>query len=603
MLKKNLLAALVLLGALFVALWGGCVEGAVGEPWVTIFFGTDPVEEFSRVKVYRYDGGKTTIDVKLPGYIQFYVLSRPLGFMPGWSASIGDSNRVTVHSPEGLRYVYHEDRSYMLDSIRRADDVNIVEFEYDGSYRPIKQTDACDPNLYIEYEYNVSDKLDRLICRDNVADVNRIYDIEYSNGLVSAITDGSCGCGAGTVEYEFDGNGFVKEERNYDTEEVIYEYERYADGRIKRIWIGPNDVNNRMLEVDLGGAAEEAVFDIYGYVDANSYRVTREYRNTAGIVTKRISYEDPNEDPDNPAGQTFTEHIVHIYSKNNVLVRKVTIPPKAQADDPPDPNSGIRKEYIYDPNTGKLLTETWYDANDANFTVSEYEYLPDPCGLILGRVKYYTDARGATTEYFYDGNDTDPNFKLMPEVSEGISGQRQLKYEYEHDPDRNWITLEKQIDESNTVLVQTKYEYDNWGNLAKRYDDYGGASEEVAAYKYNGFNEMTRMMLPSGVVQGRSYDVSGRLESEFILEDADDFNEPNDLACELISQTKYIYDANGRVGKVGRALSETAFDFNDPCDGWIYTEYKYDLWGNRIEVIEDSGDGGLELKTTYEYNN
>ena len=33
---------------------------------------------------------------------------------------------------------------------------------------------------------------------------------------------------------------------------------------------------------------------------------------------------------------------------------------------------------------------------------------------------------------------------------------------------------------------------------------------------------------------------------------------------------------------------------------WIWTEYEYDLWGNKTKVIEDVN--GLALVTTYEYN-
>jgi len=193
----------------------------------------------------------------------------------------------------------------------------------------------------------------------------------------------------------------------------------------------------------------------------------------------------------------------------------------------------------------------------------------------------------------------DPNLKVMPEVSQGISGTQQLKYEYEYD-NRNRVTLEKQLDESNSVIVQTMYVYDVYSNQVKHYDDYGD-SNELTEYKYNSFNEMVRIKLPSGVVSGQSYNSNGKLVSAFVTADVNGFDEPNDLELELISQTEYTYDDYGRVIKVERAVDSNTFTFGNPDDGWVVTEYEYDLWGRRTKVIEDVN--GLKLETTYEYNN
>lgn len=108
---------------------------------------------------------------------------------------------------------------------------------------------------------------------------------------------------------------------------------------------------------------------------------------------------------------------------------------------------------------------------------------------------------------------------------------------------------------------------------------------------------MKRPLGDSYVVSGRSYYDNGQLESEFVLADANDINvsEPN-----LISQTKYFYDNNGRVKEIARAKDSGEFAFGSPAS-WIWTRYEYDLRGDKTKVIEDVNR--LELKTAYEYDN
>jgi YD repeat-containing protein len=592
---------LVISGLLSFFVSADRATGAVGNASVTIHFGENPVEHFSSATLLGEYNGTEQATVKLPGYTQSYVLTRACGFLPGWLATV-DSNTVVVESPDGLKYVYPESSNHMLKWIENADDANVVTFDYNDANGNLidTQSDGFDPNLYIEYKYDASGLLEEIIAHDNDANVSRTYTITYDDANEVIAVSGSCAaCGGfGSFRYEYDSNGVLKRLRDAnDPNTVIYEY-AYDPNNIRRltfIYLGEaNDANHiRRLEY-VDGSGGNYVLDTYDYTDANNYRVTREYRDSAGIVTKRIKYEDPNEDPNDPAGESFTEHTVYIRDANNNLTRKVTIPPLANASDPPDPNSGIRKEYTYDPNAGRVLTEKWFDANDVNITVSEYtyDYIYDPCGNILNtRINTHTDARGATTYYYYDGNDVDPNLKLMPQVTEGISGTQQLKYEYEYDS-RKRVTIETQLDNSNNVLAQTRYVYDDWGNLLERldYNDVGNVND-VTEYRYNGFNEMTRMILASGVVSGKSYNDNGKLESEFVLANPDDVNEsePN-----LVSQTKYYYDGNGRVKEIAKAVDDGVFDFNSP-DSWVWTEYEYDLRGNRTKVIEDAE--GLKLKT------
>lgn len=606
MFNKIFFVPLILLGFLLLGTTPEHAAGSVGNCSVKIYANTDPVEEFSSAKLIEHPDGRVDISVKLPGRTQFYILSGPVGFMPGWRALKTDDTTVTVTSPDGLKYIYKAP-DYKIDSIKNSEDANVVVFEYDGEGLINKQKDGFDPNLYIEYDYNdTTNLLETLTAVDDNHNLFREYTIEYKNGKVYAMYGSSCETcgGGGWKKYEYDTNGFLQYVRDAN-DDIIYEYESEA-GRVTDIYLGDAGNDNHLREFTYTDKDDGSyIVDIYDYIDASSYRVTREYKNSAGIVTKRIRYESLNEeDPNDPVGDSFTEHIIYEYDANGIVVKKTVIPPSVGLSDPPNPPiSGVtRKEYTYDPNTGKLLTEKWFDDNDVNFTVISYtyDYIPDPCGYILNvRVLTSTDVRGAVTQYFYDSNDVDPNLKAMPQVSAGVSGTQQLKYEYEYDS-YNRVTLEKQLNASDAVIVQTKYEYDNYGNLIERYDDYNTPNEEITEYIYNGFNEMTRMKLPSGVVSGRRYNSSGKLESEFVVADGNDYDEPNDFLLALISQTKYSYDNNGKIKKIFRAKNDGVFDFNSPSY-WVETEYDYDLRGNRTKVIEDVG--GLALETTYEYNN
>jgi len=584
---------------------------SVGNASVTITLGTNPVERFSRASVSCYGDGTKGIEVRLPGYKHFSGLSSPCPFLPGWTATADDNNNVTVKSPDGRTYYYPTSSSHMLSAIKDAGGRTLVTFTYKVSDPTLieKQTDGFDPNLYIEYEYDANGLLITLTARDDSREESRQFNIGYQNNKAVSFSAGSCeACGGleGFV-HEYDANGLlVKVKDANDPNTIIYEYRYDRNNRLTDIYLGPSSEGNHILHLSYTRQGNTDIVDTYSYVDSQNYRVSREYLNSAGMVTRRVSYDRLNEDPGQPSGRSFVEDIVYVYDANKVIVRKVVIPASGYTGGTADPNSGVRREYVYDPNTGKLLIERMYDSNNYCITVSShtYDYIYDPCGAILNtRMKTYTDNRGSTTYYFYDGNETDPNMKLMPEVVSGVSGTRQLKYQYEYDANRGWMVLERQLDESNNVLVQTRYVYDDYGNLVRRHDDYQGANEEITEYRYNGFNQLIRTKLPSGVVSGKKYNSNGKLESEFVLYDPNDFGRFDDESLKLLSQSVYSYDYAGRLVQVARALdsNETGFRYGQPGQGWIYTAYEYDLRGNRTAVIEDVN--GLCLKTSYAYNN
>jgi len=548
-------------------------------------------------KVWTRNNGD--VEVRLPDYQnETFIMYRPSpDYLSQWGLTMDGTDIYVTYKAGGRVYEFTTSSPYKLHTIQDLQGNTLINVIYDEDGRLHKQEDASDPSYYIAYDYN--DLSEHNDVPESITlqadDVNRVYTLEYdAAGRITAVTNGACGCGGdgGSIRYVFDENDRIKQERTYDTNEVIYEYVRDASGRVVEKWLGSKDSNDCIRKTSYGQEGGTTIVDTYSYVDANNYRVAREYRNGAGHLTKRVQYANLNEDPNNPSGESYATHMIHYYDANGILTKKVVIPPVGEAN---DPNSGIRKEYNYDPNTGRLLTEKWYDRNDVNFTKvsNSYDYIMDGNDVVDARLSTTENARGAVTSYYYDGNSTDPNLKVMPEVSTGISGTLQLKYEYEYDPNRGWLTLEKQLDMLDNLINQTKYEYDDYGNLIKRYDDYQGDHEEVTEYTYNAYNERIKAELPSGVLQGWFYNNAGRVTDEVVYDPCN--------TSYLYSQKSYTYDGNGRLVEIAEAKDPNTFLKDSPEDGWIYTKYEYDLQGNRTKVIEDVND--LNLETTYEYNN
>lgn len=556
-------------------------------------------------KIAEQDNGD--FDVFLPDYKEgYFIIDTPkAGFLNGWGLE-KDGNKATIfYSSGGKRWYFAKNSPYKLMAIQNIDDVNIVEFEYDGYDRLIKQVDASNSAYYIEYDYNdvggISENPEFIIAQAN--DVNRIYEPVYdeSNRII-AVNNTDCGCsgGSGYIKYEFYSNDLKKYEKNYD-DQIIYHYIYDSNERLTGKYLGDQSSNNPIIKNVFNDLPDgNYIKDVYSYIDDTNYIVVREYHDSAGNLTKKMTFDYLNEDPVNPIGDIFTEHYLYEYDSNDTLVRKVFIPAIADVDDPDiESLSGIvRKEYIYDANTGDILIEEWYRSNDSNYVIvsNSYDYIYNGGEIINSRINTMTGARGAVTDYDYaDSDDTIPNLKKMPEVSDGVSGTLQLQYSYVYD-NLNRVEYEKQLNNSSQLITQVKYVYDSFGNLQYRYDDYQGSDEQVTEYVYNGFGDLLKTILSSGVVTGNIYYDNGRLESEVIYDPADDDY--------VYSKTKYEYDDNGRVEYIHKAAKYTdkfATDTEPDQPNWITTKYEYDLQGNKTKVIEDLY--GLALETSYEYDN
>ena len=585
---------------LIVGIFSGFVEASVGNTSQDIYYGKDPIDLYPRAKVYEYPDSSKAIDVLLPNRTQFYLLSNPAGFMPGWIARF-DVNDVVVTGPDSRKYIYPQSNNYRIKWIKDYSDTTLVIYDYNSVNPNLleKQIDGFDPNLYIEYEYEIYESETRLITLqgwDDNTSACREYTISYDDPCypdqVKSMTGScsSCGGSGGAVHiYDINYNLHLIKDANDD---IMYEMLYTTDGMTHK-YIGDDSLNNlqKHIEYSVAGNGDNIV-DTYEYVDSTTYRVIKEYQNSGGYAKKRIKFEDLNEDPNDPSGQSYTENFVYTYS-NGVMIKRTAIPASVSYD--PNDISGIRKEYSYDPNSGRLTEERWFDVNDVNFPVSSYTYDPvyasGSSDIIDYRVDTYVDVLGSATQYSYSSSYmSNPSSKFMPQFTDLSSNTLQLKYYYTYD-NYNRITLEQQKDYQGSLIVTTKYEYGNYGNLVKRYDSYQDIND-VTEYQYNGFNDLIKQTSPSGVVKRWGYNNNGKLQWEAVVN-------PTSLDI-AYSQTVYTYDDNGRVILVAKAKDDSSFTLDSP-DSWVYTSYGYDILGNKTQAVEDVN--GLELTATYAYNN
>ncbi len=137
------------------------------------------------------------------------------------------------------------------------------------------------------------------------------------------------------------------------------------------------------------------------------------------------------------------------------------------------------------------------------------------------------------------------------------------------------------------------------GFLDSTTDTHDGISA-TTRYLYNSFGQVIRQINPDDVATGKFYGEGGELLSEFVISSED--SDPNTIAVSglwLISQTKYVYDDQGRIEEIHKAKDNVTFLYNQP-DGWIKTKFVFDGQGRKIQQIEDYQN--TNLTTYYQYN-
>gem|GEM_PF-2174972 len=545
------------------------LKGSPGNVATPIRAGVNPLDEWPRVSIYD-SNEHIDIEAFVPGKFTPVIFNdgNAPEYMRGWTAQIGESNAVIITNPENLKYIYTEDSNYKINLIANAQGQNIVEFIYDANGFPMRQNDLTDANLYISYHYE-NGLLSEI--REHAYETYRQFIIEYDNARVSFVGGGCEQCGAkNSSKYFYNADGNLLYEKSIDNE-ILYEYSFDADGRLTEKWLGSKQSEHPVRIVNYINDANGYIANIKNYTDDDNYLSSREFYNDAGILTKRITCEQLNEDINNPVGEIFTEENIYDINETTGRCHKLTVLK-------PNANSA-KTEYIYDANCGELISKKVYDINNNPITILEniFEYTHSTV-----RVVQSTDVYGTHTYYQYADGSNYPSQIILP------GGQKQT---FSYDAEKQVIAHGYFDSDSNTLLSETIYEYDAFGNLIRQTD-----TNDITEFRCNDFGEVVRIISPQGVVAGKSYDNFGRLKSEYTLADANDIGitEPD-----VISQTYYTYDSRGLLVSESLAIDSGAFEFDCPADK-IFTEYEYDNYGRLVKIIEDAN--GKNLETLVEYD-
>ncbi|OHB55569.1 MAG: hypothetical protein A2Y07_03295 [Planctomycetes bacterium GWF2_50_10] len=333
------------------------------------------------------------------------------------------------------------------------------------------------------------------------------------------------------------------------------------------------------------------------YTDNSNARCVKSFYsdNTFSNLIRKIEYENLAASLTEPTG----DHYTTIYDYNGTeRTSTTTFPSNNRKDVEKYENGQVIESYTHDV------------INDCNVNThyNEYSY---------GNIVSETDARGATTEYSYSGDQMTykrtsaagigiGDFNSVTETYYDYNGNRQITKETEYLSTYidwgygwGWYDQVKQKETIYNYQAETGYLL---SQVVKSdfYNEYDCNQIAITEYQYDDFGQITRQKSPEGVVSGKHYNIAGQVESEFILADGSDINEP-DTSLTLVSQTMYEYDADGRTKKVLRAKDDGTFTFDEP-DAWIVTEYGYDFLSRKTSVIEDA-NGTNPLTTSIEYNN
>jgi len=248
------------------------------------------------------------------------------------------------------------------------------------------------------------------------------------------------------------------------------------------------------------------------------------------------------------------------------------------------------------PGYGRVTKRTMTDGTNTPITTEEYHYENVTYGgsptLTLPALAYTIDARGVTNRYYYTsttGSQYGTSGLLTRQVVCPASGPQTTR-EYRYDVRRR-VTMEWSHDAAAT-WGSSAYAYNHRDNLTRRIEGAGSPQAMTTMYEYDTFNRQIKSIDPEGHIQQSGYSLDGSLSWSASMADA----------THALSETDYEYDVNGRMTLQKVAAATEAFVLGFP-PAWIATRYSYDALGRRTAVVEDDGNGGLNLTTTYKYNN
>jgi RHS repeat-associated protein len=504
---------------------------------------------------------------------------------------------------------------------------------------------VLDNRLYREFYYNDSTYPNRITSYTDYAGnqmpflISRTYYIEYENntGRVSGVTGGSSSCSSCSSTgqnhlYTYNDYGSVLTEYYLIGDEpyVVYEYEYDTQNRLTNKWLGEMADGHpvKFIEYDTD-AQGNSIRDTYEYVTDADYRLTREVLTFGGRISVRIEFEAlninasiiPDTVNDDTAAIIAMGGLVTVYEYeydgNEVDSIKIKTPlfNEGEIDScrKRDPHSGgsqgYDKEYL-------IINEGTVNETEIQLSKTSYNSL----NQVTNEWDWYGLAGNDQSVYSYDTSNNNRLYRIQESDGNQLNGDStRLRRDYDYHSDGRMDTETLSDGGSSAGKTITIYKYDTINQPAGiMVTDYESNILYETSSKSTGLGDVIYTVDRTGVARGKEYDSFGRIISEFVFADPTDVSlfanaSTQDISSQyslltvdvngeggVISQTRYYYDAVGRLEYVYKAVDEAAFDYDIPS-GWYKTRYIYDSYGRKYQQIEDSD--GLALTTTYIYNN
>ncbi len=584
-----------------------------------------------------------------------------------------------VTDPDGHEYYYYElgtttipDTPKLRKVIRKTDisTTETITYNYTGSQLTSQQDES---GKKIEYLYNASEDLNQLKFY-NGSSYDRTVDFAYdSNGKLSEVDCGSCS--GAQVRYEYDASEQLKYDpvaednvpaRRFVTAikdsagDKVADYVFDSKDRVTKHYLGSSTTGDLVTEWvytdDSSGNLQEILRK--DFVDGTDYRATVYNYNTDGSLASVVRYHDLQSGT-SPSGDNYstvsysssddeandvTRSITQLPSVDGTTLKEIT---ELVLDDTDDAD-GYPKRKLVEYDDGSTTT-TWVKA--------QYDYDEYGSGdtqILLASSK---NAQEGETHYYYDSN-----FKKTKTLSPAITSGVTSNLPAQTDSRTVYDTLERVTYElhknSNGDWVGKHYLYDSNGHLDKVKDgvvftlnnegldiwtvntvtDTGAV---VTDYTYNAFGELTETAVLDGSdkknIRRTYYDDGIKIGQAIVL--TEEVGDPVTTEAQLISATKYTYDANGKLIITSVVKADAAFPEADLSGGpdvddleddlavtlntdsdndyrvtgglgldltWVHTVNVYDDYGRRTAVINDAKESGDttrdHLKTEYAYN-
>ena len=488
-------------------------------------------------------------------------------YLPDGSVNIFDKQSDNTYTGINSRNSFEiTNEKYILTKL----DQTIYTYNTNGILESITDKYGNTTKIIMNMSGNITSVIDS---------ANRKYLLEYSNNLLTKITDPI----GRIVTYTYNANNLLETVTNVDGVITNYTY----DSNNRLISIKENNIVTETIEYQSAGTFGGRVSKYtnsfgnqitYSYdqtnsitteTDSNGY-ITKKYYDREGYVFKVINPDNTqilttynNVEGVNKYGEELTQTNIYtqkiIYARDSLgRITKVTNPDSSNKQYTYNSKNNIITEidelgnltqYIYANDSVTLLKIvkpidgfTLYDDNSNSnlFEITSYTYYnSDDTNNIKGLLKTKTDAKGKTT-YEYDqfgniskvidgtGNETKySNNKLGWKLTEQKNDGYITTYQYNHSGNLTKLTKD------SNIISLTEYNYQNKpskttdGNsnfTLTEYDKVGNITKSIdkegniTIYSYDLYGNVIKQINPNNSIYIYEYDKLNRLTKKYFKE-------------------------------------------------------------------------------------